>query len=145
MLCPWADALYAMDRIWWDKYYKQVKAEFSGARFAPLARCYQAMHAPVKTYNNSGAGVISLAHWLGATRVYLLGYDMQHTGGKTHWHGDHPKGLANAGKVALWPAQFVKLKYELPELAIFNCSRVSALECFERLTLEDALREPSYA
>lgn len=139
MLCPWADVLYAMDRIWWDKYIARAKKEFSGALFSCLPSCYSVIHAPVHHYHNSGAGVIALAAFLGVKKVIMLGYDMQHTNGKKHWHGDHPKGLANAGKVASWPARFRELKTAHPELEIINCSRVTALNCFERAELEQVL------
>lgn len=100
------------------------------------------IHAPVHHYHNSGAGVIALAAYLGVKQVIMLGYDMQHTGGKTHWHGDHPKGLANAGKVNSWAARFRELKNAHPQLNVVNCSRVTALTCFERAELEQVLCVP---
>lgn len=105
--------------------------------------CYHIGFAPIYHYANSGAGVISLAAWLGVKRIIMLGYDMQHTGGKTHWHGDHPKGLGNAGKVSKWPAEFKKLRARLDAqgVQVINASRVSALDCFEKRTLEEALCE----
>ncbi|MGA4815964.1 hypothetical protein ACPA9J_15885 [Pseudomonas aeruginosa] len=45
----------------------------------------------------------------GAKRIILLGYDMQKTNGQSHWHGDHPKGLGSAGKIAEWPSEFERL------------------------------------
>ncbi|QEY18911.1 hypothetical protein D0C16_05475 [Cellvibrio sp. KY-GH-1] len=80
-----------------------------------------------------------MAAYLGVKRVIMLGYDMQHTGGKTHWHGDHPKGLANAGKVNKWPVQFDYLKNNLGDVEIINASSVSALTCFKRVSLDEAL------
>jgi uncharacterized Rossmann fold enzyme len=40
--------------------------------------------------NNSGFAAIVLAIKLGAKKIYLLGYDMNHTGGKSHFHGGYP-------------------------------------------------------
>lgn len=40
---------------------------------------------------NSGASAINLAYHLGATRIYLLGFDMYHSpGGRMHFHTGYP-------------------------------------------------------
>ena len=75
----------------------------------------------------------------GARRIYLLGYDCQHTGGQRHWHGDHPKGMGNAGTVAKWPRQFRELVRFVPGAQIINCSRETALTVFPRAPLESVL------
>lgn len=90
-------------------------------------------------HGNSGCGAISLACFAGARRVLMLGYDCQKTGGKTHWHGDHPKGLGNAGSVHKWPAQFASLKAKMSGVEIINCSRETALTVFPRASLEQTL------
>ena len=69
----------------------------------------------------------------------LSGYDCQHTGGKAHWHGNHPKGLGNAGSVDKWPNQFRMLAARLPNIKIINCTRETALNVFPRGTLEEVL------
>ena len=92
---------------------------------------------------NSGYQAIGLAHQFGASRVLLLGYDMQRTGGKSHWHGDHPKPLGNVAK--LLPGQWVKQMDRLAldaaacGLEIINCSRQTALSCFPRTTIKECL------
>lgn len=92
--------------------------------------------------NNSGFQAINLAYHFGARRIILLGYDMQFTGGKTHWHGDHPKGLAN-------PSEFSRFLQHFPALAagckqagveVINCTRQTALEAFPRADLHEALK-----
>lgn len=40
--------------------------------------------------NNSGYGALNLAACLGASPIYLLGFDMKYEDGKTHWHEGHP-------------------------------------------------------
>lgn len=90
---------------------------------------------------NSGQQAIGLAHQFGAARVLLLGYDMQRTGGKAHWHGNHPAPLGNAGKLAAWPAAMNKLAAVAAGigLEIINCSRETALTCFPRRELSECL------
>lgn len=39
---------------------------------------------------NSGHSAVGLAMTLGATRIYLAGFDMAFPGGRSHWHKDHP-------------------------------------------------------
>ncbi len=79
--------------------------------------------------------------------MILLGYDCQLTGGRAHWHVDHPGGLGNAGSVAKWPAQFAELAARLSGADVVNASRQTGLEVFPRSDLADALdqddrREP---
>lgn len=90
-------------------------------------------------FGNSGAGAISLAAHAGAARVLLLGYDCQRSEGRTHWHGDHPQGLGNAGSLHKWPAQFANLRRAIPAVEVFNCSRATALTVFPLAELEDML------
>ncbi|WP_339521741.1 hypothetical protein [Pseudomonas sp. EA_35y_Pfl2_R111] len=103
---------------------------------------YGAHPAGVGEYGNSGAGAVALAIARGAKRVLLLGYDMQYTGGRRHWHGDHPAKLGNAGAITDWPAQFEQLRKDHPSIEIINCTRETALTCFPRMPLEQALNEP---
>jgi hypothetical protein len=82
---------------------------------------------------------MSAAIHASALRLILLGYDCQHTGGKSHWHGDHPVGLGNAGRVEAWHDEFAKLGRDHAQVEILNATRETALECFKRVDLEDAL------
>lgn len=140
-LAPWADILYAMDRNWWEGYYKKNNKQFAGIRLSPLSGLTCATKIRFNHYQNSGVGAISLAAHLGAKRIILLGYDCQKTGGKTHWHGNHPKGLGNAGSIGTWPGMFERLKKDLNGIEIVNCTRETALRMFERKPLEEVLNE----
>ena len=139
---PWADALYAHDLNWWKEYAKEVQATFAGD-LATSVNWEGVERHPVPKYPNSGCGAISLAIYRGASRVILVGYDCQHTGGKTHHHGDHPRTLGNAGGVATWPEMFrtLALATEKAGIRVINASRTTALRVFERMPLEQALAE----
>ena len=93
-------------------------------------------------HGNSGAGAMMLAYYAGARRVIMLGYDCQHTGGVKHWHGDHPPKLGNATRPEMWERGFAKVAHDLADIEIINASRVTALTCFPRMSLEDALCIP---
>ncbi len=137
-----------MDEPWWAAHIKEVRGLFRGDLLSSSqqvrkhgVRSLGTMGKGWSPYGNSGAGAISLACFAGARRVLMLGYDCQRTGGKAHWHGDHPKGLGNAGSINKWPGQFAKLKAAMAGVEIINCSRETALRCFPRARLEDCLAE----
>lgn len=135
-----------MDRQWWDVHLAEVNRVFTGARYSinQLAQRYQVTRLPpaeFNTYGNSGAACISLAAGAGAKRIILLGYDCQKTGGKAHWHGDHPPSLGNAGQIGRWQSRFEELASHLYNVEIINCSRATALTCWPRMDLETALEQ----
>ncbi len=88
--------------------------------------------------SNSGYQAINLAYNHGATRIILLGYDMM-LGNKAHWFGDHPNKVRSS-----YPA-FIRFYSDMaPQakqlgLEIINCTRKTALHCFERKSLDSAL------
>lgn len=148
-LCPWADVLVAHDEAWWKLYRTEVQAGFPGQKVccAPGGRRFGAQWLGLqkhKTFRNSGAAAISLAVLAGAKRVVLLGYDCQHTGARTHWHGDHPAPLGNAGSVARWPQTFRQVaQYAAQQRCeVLNATRATALTSFPRVRLEDVLPVP---
>ena len=142
-VAPWADVLYAMDKVWWDKYWQEVCEVFPGQRASVCVFPRKEVHvvrlgSAFAAGGNSGAGAVSLAASGGARRVLLLGYDAQRTGGKSHHHGDHPKGLGNAGSMGKWPSQFDALKVPAA-CQVINCSRATALKRFPRGDLNEEL------
>ena len=84
--------------------------------------------------NNSGYQAINLAYLLGATTILLLGYDMQKTGGKSHFFGDHPEPLNAGSDYSDWARLFVGLAADLRTegIAVTNYTRETALTCFPR-------------
>lgn len=139
-LAPWADALYAMDSAWWRKHGHEAQRQFRGDRLT-IAKglCPGATKIDIFRGGNSGAGAMSLANHRGARRIILLGYDCQYTGGKKHWHGDHPKGLGNCVSLLHFPRQFEQMAGHLKHCEIINSSRETALTFWPRMDLEQAL------
>lgn len=149
-----ADHLYAADAHWWCYHLADLNCGFTGKRWSCETRgntnwsnrdaeaCGVTLldaligaeglsrdPGAVVTGGNSGYQAINLALHLGATRIILLGFDMQWTGGKSHWFGDHPQGLNNADPSRYIPA-FRTIKPEEYGLEIINCSRSTALDAF---------------
>ncbi len=150
-LCPWADALMAFDCRWWQVHSREVRETFPGRTltFCPKGAAARwgvqtTLHkekAWFDSYGNSGTAAISLAIVAGASKVVMLGYDCQKTGGRTHWHGDHPRTLGNAHSMPGWPKLFAKVaKFaEARRVPVVNATRETALTCFPRVDLEAAL------
>jgi hypothetical protein len=126
-------------------YGTDVKRTFAGDAYSvnPVPGVQRVQFAG--HIRNSGVLAIALAHRFGAARITLLGYDCQHTGGKTHWHGDHPRGMGNAGSIAgtknapRWSEQFDQVAERVKSAAVVNASRVTALAAFPRAPLEECL------
>lgn len=150
--------LYACDSSWWDVHHEQVQATFHGERWTQYnggskntspaiekygLRCaesfpgHQFRHQPgqIGQAENSGFQALNLAYHFGARRVYLLGYDMSMAGNKRHFFGDHPPPLGNASDQALRQLANHFANCQWP-MKIVNCSRRTALTCFERQQLE---------
>jgi hypothetical protein len=134
-----------MDRAWWDVHLQEVNNTFRGVRYSnnPLSQKYNVRklnQSEFKTYGNSGASCISLAAAGGAKKVILLGFDCQKTDNKTHWHGDHPPTLGNAGQISRWHDNFaLQAKALHGKVEVINCSRQTALKCYPRAELEEIL------
>ncbi|WP_267126435.1 hypothetical protein [Xanthomonas sacchari] len=135
-LCLWADVLYAMDHAWWQWHLPEARVRFLGALVAP-GRLPGVHHVPVEGVGHSGAGAVALAARWGATKIVLLGYDCQKSGGKAHWHEDHPRGLGNAAALPGWPADFKRLLPMLGGIQVINATRDTALDVFPRMSLEE--------
>lgn len=134
-----ASAIYAGDPDWWHQYGKEIDIPAERWTHNPNAAQTLGIKANGKGSSvlNSGYRAIELAIELGATRVLLLGYDCSVAAG-THWHGDHDKTKnPDAKRCAVWLNQFARL--DMRGAQVINCSRETALTCFPRMRLEDAL------
>lgn len=154
-LAPWADVIYACDAKWWDENIDAVRSETS-AQLWTQAEAAAKLHGlqrikgrradglgrdAVHLGGNSGYQAINLAFLWGARRIVLLGFDMQHTGGKGHWHGDHPGKKGVKPPVRNWVPRFTKLAEDLAAegVAVVNATRETALKCFPLVPIETAL------
>lgn len=153
---PFCDYLYAGDRKWWAAYIQDILPEVKAERWTCSAQASIAynlkLHSAVGGYN-TGMRAIQFCMMKGFKSIGLLGYDCSVKNG-VHWHGPHQKeyALKNGVKQALgnpkeknvekWLVQFRKISRIIDEknVKIYNCSRYTELDCFERMNLEDALR-----
>lgn len=154
-LAPWADVVYACDARWWAKYREEVAAACSGELWtqdavaagdgvklikSDTSKGLSKRVGVIAQGNNGGYQAVGLAYAAGAARVVLLGYDMHDRGG-SHWHGDHPPGLNVASNFKRWIENFGELATDLTAagVEVVNATPGTALRCFKKLSLEDAL------
>jgi hypothetical protein len=136
-----------MDIQWWDMHIAEVREKFPGLKCSSsnMAKRHKITHlgkmgCDWSPHGNSGAGCVSLAAAWGCAKIIMLGYDCQRTNGMAHWHGDHPRGLGNAGAMNRWAGHFQRLAQVWGKKAdIVNCSRATALTSFRRASLEEEL------
>lgn len=160
-LAPWADALYACDVTWWQRH--QGVPSFTGPKWSLAQPNWGAWHdrwpeiqrlknggadglsldqSELRTGKNSGYQAINLAVLYGASRIVLLGYDMQSRGRQTHWHE-----RAAEPPYAVFLPRFLTLVEPLNAagVEIVNCSPETALKCFPRADLRSVLANAAVA
>ena len=154
-LCPWATALWGCDSKWWQ--WNKGAPDFEGLKYSLQAESAKWPGVQVlkntgtegieldphgvRTGKNGGYQAINAAIHMGATRILLLGYDMQRTNGKAHFFGEHP--VRTASPLQSFIPHFEKLPPLIEKLgvSVINCTRETALECFPKMTIEEALME----
>jgi len=150
-ICPEADFLYGCDAEWWKHH--NGAPQFLGRKFSLEMTEYHDVYQltntgeagidfewpNVRTGLNSGYQAMNLAIHLGARKIILIGYDMQHTNGKRHWHADHPGN--NCQHIKDWVRHYDNAAKIFKEkgIEVINCTIKTALTCFERADLRDVL------
>lgn len=135
---PFADVIYAGDAAWWRENASAISVGAERWTCSPAAAREFGLnlHEAGGSYN-SGLRSIELAAKFGARRIVLIGFDCSVRDG-SHWHGDHAATKnPSAALCEVWKRQFSQLR--LVGAEIINASRQSALDCFERQSLEQAL------
>lgn len=163
-MAPHADVIYACDARWWKYHGDEVCRQFRGARWThqdadeprpeqdevanryglqqAMGRRRDGLGRDVMHYgDNSGYQAINLAYLWGAGRILLIGYDMQRTGGRSHWFGDHPPELNAGSEYSAWAVRFRPLAADLRDegVEVINCSRATAIDAFPLAALADVL------
>ncbi len=91
---------------------------------------------------NSGYQGLNLAFLFGAAKIILLGFDMQRTEDKAHFFGTHPyhsnNGTPSKDILKEWVNKFREISKDLEfeQVKVINATRQTALDCFERVPLE---------
>lgn len=165
-LCRWADALYSCDKMWWD--LNKGAKDFSGLKITQCDQAVK-VYPDIKKINirrtqnnvvheflmdkagevggggNGGYQMLNLAVQFGATAVALLGFDCCSPDiQKPHWHGRHPSPLNNPIQTnfVTWRTHLDNAAAKLAQLNVdvVNCSPISTVSKYPRLTVDDALK-----
>lgn len=161
-ICPWADVVYGCDEPWWRhsrglpdfKGLKLSYADKACARFPDirkinidkkLDRILVDSPGIVGSGGNSGFQALNIVVQFGASAVLLIGFDMCESNSKPHWYGRNTAtGMSNPGEhnYRKWRAAFEGSAEIIRTLGIdvVNVSAISALKCFRRGTVDQALR-----
>lgn len=158
-LAPWSDVLFACDWAWWA--HANGCPEFTGMKMTvdrKAAEKFRDVHLvncrkpddrlvlePIGTVGwggNSGFHTLNIAVQAGARKVILVGMDMTLAKG-VHWHGKHPGNMNNPkpGNVERWRRAVDGAARVIEPLGIrvINCSPISALQKYPKMTFEEAL------
>lgn len=92
----------------------------------------------IATGGNSGFQAMNLAMLQGATKIILLGYDMQPTEGRRNFYTGEDKRPKRSSNYELFKAAFERAAPLVP-VPVINCSRNTALECFPKMRLQHAI------
>lgn len=151
---PDAECVYFSDLRFWD-WHKDSLVKHRAKKISGIRRM---SHEAIETYkitgltgldmdpgclrqgNNSGYGAINLAVHLGAKEIILLGFDMQFSSGRSHWHDGYP--VLNAERVFRKMMGFFDTLVEpLKQLdvSVLNANPSSLLTAFPKISLEEAL------
>jgi len=144
-MARFCDYIYAGDSKWWKVNFEKIdiKAEKWTCSDMAANKYNINYHIAVGPYN-SGMRAIQFGMQRGFKSIALLGYDCSLKGG-VHWHGPHKEPeLRNPteDKIKKWHDQFKRVSDNAKKqgVSIVNCSRYTELECFEKMTLEEALK-----
>ena len=142
-LVPWADVLFGMDGQFW--HHHQGVPTFGGRKVTASNLAAQAFGLDLlfsPSGNNSGVRALYLAEAYGVTRALLVGFDMHPKAG-VHWHEKHGGVTHNPGvpEMRQWRAEMDRIAPVLAKrgMTVINCTPGSALTCFPKMSLREAL------
>ena len=157
---PHADLMYGCDARWWNLHdgcpdfhgqkwsthegkphsnnKEQVADDFGVSLVRGCAGVgFSTNPALIHYGDNSGFQTLNLAVLLGSTYIVLVGFDMRFVGGKSHFFGDHD-GIFQRVEYGSFAAHFDKAPPP-PGVQIINATPSSAINCYPRMHLDDAL------
>jgi hypothetical protein len=151
--------LYGADFRFWEVYGPKIFPNFAGEMWSVSEQARERFGTywircgkdngfceepdTINGGGNSGHQALHLAATFGAKRIVLLGFDMQRTDGKEHWHGKHEGNLPNGKGFPNWIKSFAFLARDLEKkgVEVINCTRRTALRCFKAGELRETLQQ----
>jgi hypothetical protein len=167
---PFADLFYSMDwsfyrnlnRLRYGEQLFRAYQSFGGIRcwlnlgnygYGPEVYALRGLHSELFPTNlqkgiysgtNSGYGALMIALCLGASPIYLLGYDLKSKANRSHFHsGYFIKGAGNEARMQRFKKHFEKIAPKIIAHGdrIINLNADSSLRCFEFGSIDEVLDE----
>lgn len=163
-ICPQAEVVYGCDRAWWINarglpQFKGLKVtataavvtEYPDVRLVKVTpfkeddRIFTAEPGVLGSGGNSGFQALNLAVQFGATRILLVGFDMNRNH-ESHWYGrNRGAGRSNPTEFNFvrWRRAYAVAAVTLQRLGIevVNASVLTSLTCFPVATIEHTLKK----
>ncbi len=148
LAAPWADILYAADQRWW-KFYQpafmdlRVSGEpVEGVDTRPLTMLARGEPMPkvpgsVVSGDHSGFQALGLALTLGATRIFLLGYDCG--GPRRNCHKNREPQFCTQPPFDNWVGKYQQVVDQWRNVEVINCSLQSRITCFPKRELREVI------
>lgn len=96
--------------------------------------------ASICTGSNSGHQAINIASLAGGNPIVLVGYDAKpNKQGRHHFFGDHPDKTQAPYQNMIREARIARKFFDENNIEVLNANPDSALDAFEKTTLEEAL------
>jgi hypothetical protein len=155
---PWANVAFSSDVVWINRRAKTLKQfqreilfvvpdRWRARRRFRMARAVRRISEPglsddmgsVRTGENSGYAALGMAIMRGASKVALLGFDMN---GPGHWHNGYGwECRFGVDDYPRWVGFFDQLADAAKErgVEIINCNPDSAIRCFRFGAVEEVL------
>lgn len=155
-LAPWADWLHACDGRFWESYpdayrFPGIKTTLEPSAARDGVRLFKGSgdlgfdsdSRHVRTGGNSGYQAACIAMHAGAGRIILIGMDCRAVDKRNHWHRRHIGKANDPGdnNYASWRNNWRTLVAPLRarKIEALNATPGSAIDCFPRSSLEEAL------
>lgn len=128
-LAPWADALVANDRVWWDEHPEAHK--FAGRKFCTKTISGIERHRGLGVRGDANSGMLGIdvaVEVFKASEVVLLGFDFS----GTHFFGRYTNGCSNTTPASRQTHQRQMKAWRMlhPKVPVVNCTPGSALKAF---------------
>lgn len=160
--CPWAQWHYACEAKWWRHFHHLPCAGQRWTAERAAADQYGLHHAPLLPVSHPGAfsglcttpytlarghhggyQALNLALHVGATEIWLVGYDMREVNGRAHFFGEYtqPELAVSNRNYAKWAAVYDSINPDTYGVSIINMTPGSAIRRFPFGSLDNALRK----
>ena len=135
-LAPWAAALVANDRTWWDEHPEAM--EFAGRKFCTKTISGTERHRGKGVGGDANSGMLGIDVALevfGASEILLLGFDFH----GTHFFGPYTNGCSNTTPASRDRHRRQMKAWRLlhPKAQVLNLTPDTALDVFPKARLDE--------